>query len=337
MKQGTLVTASRAAGVAFAVMCSVIVLSPQEPVAAQTDPPPETVTLTGTVRDFLGSHPDFEYRIATDRNMVEDVIGVDRKPVYAYAPGTSSPTTNGVEFYDEWYRDVESVNLSADLELELTKIEDDPAIYAFDDGTFFPIDGQLWGNEGQSHNYWFTYEVHAQFTYQGGEEFTFRGDDDVWVFINDQLVIDLGGVHGAQTASVDLDSIAAAIGITPGNDYAFDLFFAERHRSASSFRIETSLLLEPSDPPEPPNPMFEPPVADAGPDQTVPEGSVVTLDGTASTGSSGPAIEASSLITTLPGGTSIEASLESLVSNGGSGFEIIGAAGVGGASRLSGV
>src|SRR5690606_37883388 len=128
------------------------------------------------------------------------------------------------------------------------KTSDDPPLYQFGDSSFFPIDGQGWGNEGRSHNYWFTFELHQQFTYRGGETLTFRGDDDLWVFINDRLVIDLGGVHSAQTATVHLDEVADDIGIEPGGTYGFDLFFAERHTSQSIFFLTTSILLEDPEP-----------------------------------------------------------------------------------------
>ena len=61
------------------------------------------------------------------------------------------------------------------------------------------------GLDNQSHNFYFTLEMHASFVYIPGLSFTFRGDDDVWVFMNNQLVIDLGGVHAPleKTFSVD--------------------------------------------------------------------------------------------------------------------------------------
>lgn len=222
------------------------------------NPPPETLALPGTIRDFKASHPDFEGVISVDNGITTSTLGPDRKPVYASA-GTT-PTTSGKENFDQWYRDVDGVNLPAEYAITLELVPDsDPPVYRYANNSFFPIDGELWGNEGQPHNYWFTYELHSSFTYQGGETFNFTGDDDVWVYINDQKVIDLGGVHGAMSASVSLDALAGELGLVEGETYNFDMFFAERHTSQSNFVAETSLVLEP---PEPGPPTTEPPTTE---------------------------------------------------------------------------
>jgi len=116
---------------------------------------------------------------------------------------------------------------------------DGDGIYTYNNPSFFPIDNMLIGNEGRSHNYHFTFEIHSKFTYQQGQVFTFTGDDDLWVFINNHLEIDLGGIHGAMSKTVNLDDL----GLTPGTTYNFDIFFAERHTTESNFMIETSIEL----------------------------------------------------------------------------------------------
>ena len=200
---------------------------------------PPTLTLTGTARDFKASHPDFQYKIGDDRGYLEPMLGLDGKPVYG--PQASSPTTTGRANFDQWYRDVPGVNLSTSLPITLDLVSTNPPIYSYSNNDFFPLDGQLFGNEGRNHNFHFTYELHTSFTYRGGEFFTFTGDDDVFVYINDHRVIDLGGVHPPQSATVHLDQVAAQIGLEVGRTYAFDLFFAERHTTQSNFRIDTSI------------------------------------------------------------------------------------------------
>jgi fibro-slime domain-containing protein len=118
-------------------------------------------------------------------------------------------------------------------------------IYTYDNQNFFPIDGQLFGNETNPHNYHFTYEIHTRFAYNPGDVFRFTGDDDLWVFINGRLGIDLGGVHAPESAEINLDAQATTLGIEPGKSYDLDFFFAERHTTQSTFRIDTTLIFRP--------------------------------------------------------------------------------------------
>lgn len=259
--------------------------------------PPESIQLTGVVRDFhertanppgnQRAHPDFEVEpdagfghycgnVALQLDdlgkpvftgdgwkMSSQARDSDNRPIcWALVDATlgDSAESRGVSddggiknvrTFNRWYRDRPRWNMSQTLDLTFNLQPD--GTYVFDDtvdpqyqslGGFFPIENQLFGNSGGSpdRNFHFTFELHTEFTYQAGEGqfFRFVGDDDVWVFINGELVIDLGGIHSATEQFVDVDRL----GLTDGEDYTLDFFFAERHRTQSNFRIVTSLHLD---------------------------------------------------------------------------------------------
>lgn len=210
-------------------------------------------TLPVTIRDFRdyprGGHPDFEhYNTGVETGIVTKNLGyLDEggKPVYSRATGGTASTTNKT-YFDQWYRDVAGVNLTIPYTLELSRAEGS-TVWSYINTEFFPIDGKGFGNmpaPAPDHNFHFTLEAHLVFDYAGGEQFTFKGDDDLWVYINGKLVIDIGGVHGVAERTINLDNLAAQLGIVKGQTYRFDLFFAERHTNRSNFMFQTNINLE---------------------------------------------------------------------------------------------
>ena len=208
--------------------------------------------VAGVVRDFLsyglqdGGNPDFEHFMGggPTLGLVQKAIGADRKPVFgAECDDNGSPNppcrygqqmTTQANF-DEWYRYTPSVNAPYLVYLQFVP---NGNVYTFQSNAFFPLDGAGFGNTpGYDHNFSFTTELHLKFTYNGGETFSFTGDDDLWVFINGSLAIDLGGLHTPSSASVDLDTL----GLTKGTQYDIELFNAERHTVQSNFRVDTNL------------------------------------------------------------------------------------------------
>jgi len=205
-----------------------------------------TLQMTGTLYDFSNmdsglpqANADFNGPMCggVRTGMVSNKIGPDRKPVPVADDGVC---WTSAESFNKWFRPVPGENFVFDYTITAYWNEDNKA-YEYNNPQFFPLDDRGWGNEYKGHNFGFCYEIHSQFTYLGGETYYFMGDDDVWVFINDRLVVDLGGVHGPSDGSCSLDDQD----LTVGNTYNFDFFFCERHVTGSSMAFSTTVKLDP--------------------------------------------------------------------------------------------
>jgi fibro-slime domain-containing protein len=156
--------------------------------------------------------------------------------------------------FAQWYRDTPGVNIP--LHTSLLMAQQPGGSYVFDSAAMgaqfglFPLDGKGWtvsmpkplettaiADDNLPHDFGFTTEIRYYFQYRGGEVLNFTGDDDVWVYVNRNLGLDLGGLHEVQAMTLTVDAQATALGITKGGLYEIVLFHAERHTTSSNFKL----------------------------------------------------------------------------------------------------
>ena len=192
-------------------------------------------------------------------------------------------STSGKDMFDVWYRDNPVYNMRSGGSQALDPVAGSPGFYSYSSPTFtpagagwhplgkltpctqsnygldcsnggkhFPLqvmdsDGSPYSEITNNFTFSFTTEIHTFFTYTGqNQSFEFSGDDDLWVYINDILAVDVGGLHPASTSMINLDNayVRDYLGLQVGGIYSFDLYNAERHTTGSNFKVTTSLTFE---------------------------------------------------------------------------------------------
>lgn len=106
--------------------------------------------------------------------------------------------------------------------------------------------GRLPGSDdGNNHNCFFGMQYAVKFTltadYVGPLEYYFFGDDDMWVFLDDKLVCDIGGVHSSVGEYVNLWDYLRKDGRTESETHTLTFFYTERGASGSTCYMNFTL------------------------------------------------------------------------------------------------
>jgi fibro-slime domain-containing protein len=232
-------------------------------------------------RDFTSAHVDFHCGGATSRPGIATKLTNGKPQLLDGSTGCISSATSFAEWYttNEQNRVIASSLLLFDngaggfvnrygkngerwLDITGKPLDGNPAFLPIDDAPNAFSDARVmatiapeytgdssWHPESEfvpaavAHDFLFTTEVEYWFRYDAGfaARLDFLGDDDVWVFVNGTLALDLGGLHVPEQGTVEIGAATQAkFGLEANKVYAVKVFHAERNPTGSSFKLTLS-------------------------------------------------------------------------------------------------
>ena len=188
-----------------------------------------------------------------ESGLVEYELGEDHLPIFV--SGSLTPN-RGLADAKRWFEAVEGKSASYIGAIKM-EYQQNGASFFFTRDEFYPLDdakfseGDIVNKDG--HNHLFTMNFAVPFTVlnSGSEMFEIEADDDTFVFVNDKLAIDMGGIHdpiysrfvikenGEIYTGIGAEELAfSGIKLERGAGSMIRIFHADRDANESIFNVK---------------------------------------------------------------------------------------------------
>ena len=203
-------------------------------------------------RQFGWTNCGYNYK-QLEKGIVAYNLGKDYLPV---AVGGKMIPNRGLSNMDRWVDSVDGKSKEYSGKIKLAYNADGGSSFSFASNDFYPLDDASFSasdsENKDGHNHLFTMNFAVPFTVMasGEEYYEVSADDDTFVFMGDELVLDMGGIHDATTgkvmineqgevyAAIDEEEMAfSGIRVNNGDSEMIRIFHADRDVDGSVFKI----------------------------------------------------------------------------------------------------
>lgn len=193
----------------------------------------------GSYNPFAGVGPDDNCPASggkETRGLVKDVLDSAGLPVWTGK--VACDIGRAADGPGNWFKPGYAL-LDTTVAITLRK-SSTPGTWNFSNSSFFPLDNAS-SHPQSGPNLGFCLHFEFETAVFSGARLEIVGEDDIWVFADRKLALDMGGQHPPTKGGIDL----SRQGMPNGGILPIDLFQCERHPVGSSFSISTNAVLVP--------------------------------------------------------------------------------------------
>ena len=189
----------------------------------------------------------------SETGIIDSLLDSEFLPIAIGGEKIANRGINSTSF-KRWFSNVDGKSQSYASNLNLTYDATSTA-FKYESDEYYPLTkigntNEIVNRDGENHLFTLNLGVPFQVLADGNEEFSIYADDDTWVFLDDQMVIDMGGIHDAMTGRFEIMNNGEVYSAVENEEFAYTgvklsantgtivrVFHADRNSNSSVFHI----------------------------------------------------------------------------------------------------